>query len=75
MIELKQGDLENARKDFAQSVNIMPTPMTWYTLGVVLEDQKNIPAAVQAYQTALQMNPNLADARAHLQALQGQASH
>jgi protein O-mannosyl-transferase len=75
MIEFRQGDLEAARKDFSQSIEITPTPMTWYTLGVILEDEKNIPAAIQAYEAALQMNPNLQQAQAHLQELRQQPSH
>jgi Tfp pilus assembly protein PilF len=75
LIEIHRGDLESARQDFTRSVEIMPTPATWYTLGVILEDQKNIPAAVQAYQSALQMKPDLAEARSRLQALQSPTSH
>ena len=65
-------DVQAARKDFSQSVQITPTPMTWYMLGVILEQQKNIPAATQAYEKALQMNPNLRDAQSRLSALEHQ---
>ena len=67
MIEYREGKLEGAREDFTRAVQILPTPMTWFTLGRVLEDQKNWGAAVSAYRAALQMNPNLPDAQAHLQ--------
>jgi tetratricopeptide (TPR) repeat protein len=75
MIEIRQGDLEGARKDFSRSVEILPTPMTWFTLGTILERQKDIPAAIQAYQSALGMNPNLADAQSRLQTLRQQLPH
>jgi tetratricopeptide (TPR) repeat protein len=74
MIEFSQGDLEGARKDFSRSVQITPTPVTWFTLGMILEQEKNIPAAVQAYEAALRMNPNLKDAQTRLQALQQASS-
>lgn len=71
MIEFRQGDLEMARQDFARATQILPTAMTWYTLGVILEDQGNSKAAVQAFDAALQMNPGLDDAKAHLRILVG----
>ena len=69
MIEFRQGDLESARKDFTSSAQLFPTPMTWYTLGLILESQHNIQAAERAYQAALYMNPNLKDAQEHLRQL------
>jgi tetratricopeptide (TPR) repeat protein len=69
MMELQQGDLEGARKDFSRSVQIAPTPMTWYTLGTILENEKNFSAAIEDYQAALRMNPNLTEAQQHLQVL------
>jgi protein O-mannosyl-transferase len=74
MIEYKQGDIEGARKDFSRSAEITPTPGTWLMLGTILEQEKNVPAAIQAYQTALQMNPNLLQAREHLEALRQQTA-
>ena len=74
MIEFRQGDLDSAQKDFSRSAQITPTPMTWFTLGLILEQQKNLPAAAQAYQQALQLNPNLSDAKAHLTDLRSQLS-
>ena len=74
MVEFRQGDLESARKDFSRSVQITPTPMTWFTLGLILEQQKNAAAAAQAYKQALQLNPNLNDARTHLSKLRPQLS-
>jgi tetratricopeptide (TPR) repeat protein len=72
MVEYRQGDLNDARKDFQRSVQITPTPMTWYVLGTILEQQKNLPGAIEAYQSALRMDPNLADAQQRLDALRHQ---
>jgi Tfp pilus assembly protein PilF len=69
MIEYQQRDLEGARQDFSHATQLLPTPMTWFTLGMVLEKQKDVVGAVQAYEEALRMNPNLTDAQTHLQAL------
>ena len=74
MIEYREGKLDAAREDFTRAVQILPTPMTWYTLGRVLEDQKNWEPAANAYRTALQMNPNLSDAPTHLQTVLQQIS-
>ena len=72
MIEFRQGDLADARKDFSRSVQIMPTPGTWYVLGTIFEQQGDIPDAIHAYQSALSMNPNLTQARQRLAALHPQ---
>ncbi len=70
MIEARQGDFDDARRDFQRSIEITPTPMTWYVLGTIYEQQKNFPAAIEAYESALRMNPNLAQAQQRLSALQ-----
>lgn len=72
MIEFRQGDLAGAQKDFTRSVRITPTPMTWFTLGLILEQEKNISAAAQAYEEALRLNPKLAVAQTHLNNLRSQ---
>lgn len=72
MIEYRLGDLGGARKDFQRSVEITPTPMTWYVLGTILEQQKDLPAAMGAYQSALRMAPGLAQAQQRLSALRQQ---
>lgn len=74
MIEFRQGNLEIARQDFTRATQILPTAMTWYTLGLILEDQGNSKAAVQAFGAALRMNPDLGDAKAHLRTLVGEPS-
>lgn len=71
MLEFRQGDLESARRDFSRSTQILPTAMTWYTLGLILERQGNSKAAIQAFEAALHMNPNLVDAKTQLQTLVG----
>lgn len=73
MIEFRQGNLDDAGKDFLRSTQIASTPMTWYTLGVVLEAQHNPAAAIHAYESALQLDPSLRDAHARLQELQGKS--
>ncbi|HEY6465991.1 MAG TPA: tetratricopeptide repeat protein [Candidatus Acidoferrales bacterium] len=71
MIEFRQNKLDDAGKDFLRSTQIAPTPMSWYTLGVVLEAQRNPAAAIHAYESALRLDPNLRDAADRLEALQG----
>jgi tetratricopeptide (TPR) repeat protein len=75
MIEFRQGNLEGARKDFSRSVEITPTPGTWFILGVILEQEKNVPGATRAFETALKMNPSLKEAQTHLDTLRQQQSH
>lgn len=69
MIEFRQRDLDAARKDFTRSVQLAPTAMTWYTLGLVLEDERKLEAAAQAYQQALRIDPDLKLAQERLQNL------
>lgn len=71
MIEFREGNLDGAGEDFLRSTQIAPTPMTWYTLGVILEAQRKPRAAMQAYESALQLDPSLRDAQNRLEALQG----
>jgi protein O-mannosyl-transferase len=70
MVEFREGKLDMAQRDFTRATQLVPTAMTWYTLGLVLEDQGNNKEAVQAFDTALQMNPNLNDAKSHLRRLE-----
>jgi tetratricopeptide (TPR) repeat protein len=74
IIEYRGGKLEAAREDFTRATQLLPTPMTWYTLGLVLEGQKNWQAAADAYVAALRLNPNLADAQTHLESVRKQGS-
>jgi tetratricopeptide (TPR) repeat protein len=69
MLEFRQGDLDAAGKDFLRSTQVAPTPLTWYTLGVILEAERNPTAAIHAYESALQLDPNLRNAQSRLQVL------
>ena len=69
MTEYREDSLETASADFERAAQLAPTPMTWYTLGVILEKKGNLAGAAQAYQTALQMKPDLSDAQNHLRGL------
>jgi cytochrome c-type biogenesis protein CcmH/NrfG len=62
--------LDAAQVDLSWAVRLDPNnAMTCYWLGRVLEDKGNIALAESAYETALTLSPDLADAKAHLDAL------
>jgi tetratricopeptide (TPR) repeat protein len=70
MLEYRRASLDAAQVDLSWAVRLDPNnAMTCYWLGRVLEDKGNIALAESAYETALTLSPDLADAKAHLDAL------
>jgi protein O-mannosyl-transferase len=70
MLEYRRASLDAAQVDLSWAVRLDPNnATTCYWLGRVLEDKGNIPLAESAYETALTLSPDLADAKAHLDAL------
>ena len=65
-IEYRQGNLDAARNDLSQAVQMAPSPAAWFVLGRVLEDQGQLQPAADAYQNCLKLSPDMSDAQAHL---------
>ena len=70
MSEYNKHDLGSAEQDFYRSVQQQPTPMTWYTLGMIREEEGKPEGAREAYEAALHLKPDLTDAAERLQKLQ-----
>ncbi|MGA8221480.1 MAG: tetratricopeptide repeat protein [Candidatus Acidiferrales bacterium] len=68
-LEYREGNLDAARDDFARAALLAPTGMNYALLGRVLEAKGELAPAISAYETALQLAPDLTDARAHLDAV------
>lgn len=68
-IEYATGSLDAARDDYSRAAQISPSPTAFYWLGRIFEDENNSDAASAAYRTALQLAPEMADARNRLDAL------
>ena len=75
MIEFRQENLAAARSDFTRATQVLPTAMTWYTLGLIQEREGDYGAAVESYGEALRMNPSLDEAREALGKLRTGGSH
>jgi tetratricopeptide (TPR) repeat protein len=69
-LEYQEHHLDDALADFSRAAQIAPTPVAFFWLGRTLEDKGDLPAAVRAYEAALQMSPGLNDAQVRLDALQ-----
>jgi protein O-mannosyl-transferase len=70
MIEMESWNYSAAVADFARAAAISPSPMASFWLGKALESNGDNARAEQAYATALQLAPGMAEARARLEALQ-----
>ena len=68
-IEYRQGQTDAALADLAKSAQLSPSALTYLVMGRVYEDKRNIEAAAKSYETALTINPNLAEASSRLAAL------
>jgi tetratricopeptide (TPR) repeat protein len=69
MIEYGQQNMAAALADFSRAAQIAPMPIADFWLGRTLEDLGQLPAALNAYTAALQLDPNLAEAEQHIEAL------
>jgi tetratricopeptide (TPR) repeat protein len=65
-LEYQEGNLSAAEKDFSQALLLTPTSATCYWLGRVLEDKGEFQRAEGAYETALQLSPEMNEAQTHL---------
>jgi TolA-binding protein len=62
------GDYAAAEVDFATGASLGPDGAALYWLGRSREARGNISGAIEAYRKALVLNPELADAKQHLDA-------
>jgi Tfp pilus assembly protein PilF len=69
LLEYSQGSLDAATNDFSQAVQFMPTPKNYFWLGRALEDQGALSQAANAYENVLQMEPDMNEAQARLNAI------
>jgi protein O-mannosyl-transferase len=69
MIEYGQKNMAAALADFSRAAQISPMPIADFWLGRTLEDLGQLPAALNAYNAALQLDPNLTEAEQHIEAL------
>jgi len=68
----KQGKLDEAITDLSRSAEVQPTAQAFFELGRTLAQTGHIPEAVDAYQRALKISPDLTEAQKAIDALQQQ---
>lgn len=69
MIEYRQGNLDAAVSDLSRASQIGPLPQADFWLGRSLEASGQAPAAIRAYEAALQLSPGMVEAEQRLDAL------
>jgi protein O-mannosyl-transferase len=74
-IELQQGRLDPAIADFTQAANVAPSPLANLWLGRAYELKGNSSAAIAAYENAVRLAPNFAEAQSRLNVLRPKAPH
>ena len=74
-IEVQQGRLDPAIADFIRAADIAPSPLANLWLGRTYELKGNAPAAIAAYETAVHLAPQFAEAQNRLNALRAKNSH
>jgi tetratricopeptide (TPR) repeat protein len=63
-IDVKDGKIDDAANTARQIIALEPNnPTRYYQLGVLLAAKKDLPASIEAYETALQLDKNFANAR------------
>jgi tetratricopeptide (TPR) repeat protein len=70
-IELESWNYPAAAADFARAAEISPSPMACFFLGQALERKGDYSQAEHAYMAALQLAPEMTEARNRLEALRG----
>jgi len=65
------SNLDPAVLDLTRAAQIAPFAQTYYWLGRALEDKGQREAAANAYAAALQLSPDMPEARQHLDGLRG----
>jgi protein O-mannosyl-transferase len=68
----REGNLQEAIRDFARSIQLQPSAQGYLELGRVLAQSGRNADALVAYEFALKINPNLAEAQQAVAALQQQ---
>ena len=72
LLAQKQGKLGEAITDLSRSVELQPTAQAYLELGRMLTQTGHIPEAIDAYQQALKISPDLAAAQQAIDALRTQ---
>ena len=72
LLARKQGKLDEAIRDFSRSLEVQPTAQAYLELGRVLVQAGHKAQALQAYQQALKISPDFAEAQQESAALQRQ---
>jgi Flp pilus assembly protein TadD len=72
LLAKKQGNLGEAITDLSRSVDLQPTAQAYVELGGMLAQTGHVPEAVDAYQRALKISPELVEAQQAITALQQQ---
>jgi Flp pilus assembly protein TadD len=68
-LEYQSGKLDAALTDISRAAQLAPSPIAYFWLGQALEAKGELQPAARAYQAALQMAPEMAEARAKLEAV------
>jgi Flp pilus assembly protein TadD len=70
LLARKQRELEEAVSDLSRSLELQPSAQGYFELGRTLAQMGRIPQALAAYQQALKISPDFADAQQAADALQ-----
>ncbi len=68
-LEYQAHNLDAALTDFSRAAQIAPSSVAYFWLGRTFEDKGDLPSAIRAYESALQIAPGMNDARARLDVL------
>ena len=69
LVEFKLADYASAEADFVKGANLAPDPSAAYWVGRSREAQGNVTGAIDAYRRTLALQPNMTEAKQHLDAL------
>jgi Tfp pilus assembly protein PilF len=69
LAEFRLNNFAAAEADFVAGANIAPDPPACFWVGRAREAQGNARGAIEAYRKTLELQPDMADARTHLDAL------
>jgi protein O-mannosyl-transferase len=72
LMEEKQGNIGEAITNLSRSVDLQPTSQAYLELGRLLTQTGHLPEALDAYQQALKISPELVEAQQAMAALQQQ---
>jgi tetratricopeptide (TPR) repeat protein len=68
----KQGKIDEAVSDLSRSAEIQPTAQAYFELGRILAQTGHAPEAIDAYQRALKISPDLPEAQKAIDSLRQQ---